>query len=98
VGTFTATLSGALTSYPTQKASTTFTITVKDPCPESTLVAVASLNLMSYTLYQVPTSSQQSPSFQVFRLDQVTVCGGFSYSISDTTLGSVVTKLTAAEL
>ena len=51
VGTFTATLTGALTSYPTQSATRTFTITVTDPCIKTTLTASpSSLTAMSYSV------------------------------------------------
>ena len=38
IGTYTVTLTGSITDFPSQSAQTTFTITVTDPCLTTTLI------------------------------------------------------------
>ena len=49
IGTYTVTLKGEITSAPTNFATTTFTVTVLDPC-------------LSTTIYPIPTISDMTTS------------------------------------
>jgi hypothetical protein len=60
IGTFTVKLEGYLTGYPNQKSSTTFKMTVQNPCWKTTLVWISTWSAMTYNVSQTMPANYQT--------------------------------------